>query len=461
MPTSARSKPGVVFDFVKALAKKRGADQQLGLFDMPKPAFGIDDLSDDQRVVYEGIVTWLRRTTNSRLLTVGGYAGTGKSSILGVFAYEHQHLLIAFATYTGRAASVLQRKLRAAGVETTSLQAPPENTRFDNDQLYLPYEDRKMPFCGTLHKLLYAPILNGKEEVVGWRKREKLDRKYDLIVVDEASMVGDDMLLDLQHHNVPILAVGDHGQLPPVMSSGNLMASPELRLVKIHRQAKTNPIILFARHVRKTGVLDERFADGHHIVFDRRQNVDSVLQDAYEAVDSAIDVALLCWTNKQRNRLNLAARKTLTFKGPPNTGEMVICLKNMRDENADVYNGMRGVVQGDCMIVPGEWAFDASIAFPEESIKARDFRPLAPQFNRERVFAEVDELKAIGVNVDTLGGLDLFDWGYALTVHKSQGSQMKHVIFYVEDGAKNDLSFWKKMAYTAVTRASERLTVLV
>ena len=439
---------------------------------------GVDDLSEDQRVVFDQIIDWImgqpslrgrwagrqaESPFDSRLLTMSGLAGSGKSTLVGVLAANFPQLLIAYATFTGRAASVLQRKLNAAGVSTTSRQARPEGYKGrDEKQLFLKpgSAEARLPFCGTLHKLLYRPIINEKEEVLGWTKREKLDRAFDLLVVDEASMVGDDMLLDLQFHKVPILAVGDHGQLPPVMSSGNLMAHPDLKLLKIHRQARDNPIIRFARHVRKTGELDESFEDGKHIVFDARRNVEAVLRDAYKNVQSPIDVAILCWTNRQRIRLNQVARKVLKFRGTPSKGELLICLKNMRDANADIYNGMRGVVASDCFLQPGEWEFNCDVGFPEESLAPRALRLCAPQFNRERVFGSVDELKQIGIDVEGMGGLSLFDFGYALTTHKSQGSQMQHVIFYVEEGAKSDEKFWKRFSYTAVTRSSSKLTVL-
>jgi exodeoxyribonuclease-5 len=239
------------------------------------------------------------------------------------------------------------------------------------------------------------------------------------------------------------------------------MRRPDLKLVKIHRQARKNPIILFSRHVRKTGELSQDFEDAKHIFFDSKSNLDEVLTEAYENVESAIDVAILCWTNRARIRLNIAARKALGYKGAPHRGELLICLKNMRDANADIYNGMRGVVNSDCFFIDGEWAFDCSVGFPEESILPRTLSLCAPQFFRERVFESVEELNDRGIDVDSMSGLALFDMGYALTTHKAQGSQAKHVIVWIEEGAQSDAKFWKRWLYTSVTRASEKLTILV
>jgi exodeoxyribonuclease-5 len=55
---------------------------------------------------------------------------------------------------------------------------------------------------------------------------------------------------------------------------------------------------------------------------------------------------------------------------------------------------------------------------------------------------------------------DLFDYGYALTVHKAQGSQAKRVILFEERFSKMDSDGWKKWLYTAVTRAAEELIII-
>ena len=58
----------------------------------------------------------------------------------------------------------------------------------------------------------------------------------------------------------------------------------------------------------------------------------------------------------------------------------------------------------------------------------------------------------------TLQG-DLFDFGYALTVHKAQGSQAKKVVLFEERFAKMDNDQWKRWLYTGITRAEEELYI--
>lgn len=380
---------------------------------------------------------------------------TGKTSILGVFAATTK-LLVAYVTFTGRASSVLQRKLAASRVKTTTMTRAPNEDHFDAR-----YQDPNLSatggpaFVGTLHRLLYIPVIDPRtEELKGWRKRDTLDRQYDLIVVDEASMVGDSMLEDLRRHGVPILAVGDHGQLPPVMDSGELMQNPDLRLEKIHRQARDNPIIALSKSIRLSGLIRDKHVDGKRVVRAKKTDIEKVLKHAYKK-HKPLDVGLLCWMNKTRIRLNGSARSVLKHKGVPKAGELVLALKNA----PPIYNGMRGV-----LTAPGqafEWTLITEVEFPEEGLAPSTIEMCGAQFNRERAFQSIEEMQARGLDVNTFSEAGaLYDFGYAMTVHKSQGSSFKHVVFYVDRPVLPHDEDWRRFAYTAVTRASETLTVV-
>jgi hypothetical protein len=448
----------------------------------------IEDLSPDQLRVYESIIRWSESPRG--ILTVGGYAGTGKSTLLGVFASDTQKR-VAYVTYTGRASSVLQRKLKAQGVKVTG------------------FDEVSKATVGTLHQLLYVPVTDEEtEELHGFSKRGPIKTRFDLIVIDEASMVGGQMLADVMEHEVPVLAVGDHGQLPPVMDTGELMKNPELRLEKIHRQAEGDPIIKLSQIIRETGRLDRSLCS-----FRRKFEIDDVLRDAYAGVNP-LDVGVLCWTNRMRIWLNEKIRKVLGHEGPlPRAGEIVMCLKN----DPPIYNGMRGVLQTDTVVGSNPWLIDSEIAFPEEGVATDYVSMSGVSFNRERTFQTLEDLQraivaagyipeewasvkkaeaarertehAIGcpdnqrcacpvvpgrvISTEEATWLACiskvrsfssaghpYDFGYAMTVHKSQGSQFKHAIFFLDRQEKPLEEDWRRFAYTAVTRASERLTVI-
>src|SRR5208282_6828508 len=101
-----------------------------------------------------------------------------------------------------------------------------------------------------------------------------------LIIVDEASMVADDMVRDLQSFHVPILAVGDHGQLPPVGGVGSLMKNPMLRLEQIHRQAEGNPIIALSKMIREQGRIPDELP-GDAVRFGKLRFVENLLEERY------------------------------------------------------------------------------------------------------------------------------------------------------------------------------------
>jgi len=471
--------------------------------------FTSKDLSDEQRVAFDQTLEWIDNSQNEALtMTFGGYAGTGKTTVLGVLAREISVGPLAFVAFTGKASSVLRRKLREAGVKTTdkALKASERESGYQSGP----------PYCGTLHSLIYAPIelcrctecgmeavdnsgtctqfneAKGKlcegsfeptGRVVGWAKRETLDRDYQLIIVDEASMVSDDMLEDLRTFAIPILAVGDHGQLPPVGGIGTLMKDPDVRLEHIHRQAAGNPIIQLSKVVRETGRLDTKLADGKHIIFDRLANLPAHIEKRYKGVDPErlFDLGMICWTNDRRVNLNIAARKARGFEGAPRKGDQVICLRNQRNER--VFNGMRALMLSDISrkVPPRDatneqlfealeaaggawkppWQVFAELDFVEDGVRG-EFSMCANQFNRKYTFQDYDELLECKIRVanwSEVGGL--FDFGYALTCHKAQGSQFKDLLLIVDGPGRMGFDEYKRWLYTAVTRATDRITILM
>jgi len=483
----------------------------------------VNDLSVDQREAYESIIRWSSQRSSNTLLTLGGYAGTGKSTLVSLVAEQFD--LPAFCAYTGKASSVLRRKLRAAGTHTIGVQHPDENDVYD---------DR--PFCGTIHSLIYrpcdcrvpevieiqkpCPVMNcdetlqdlwgrfvckkghgstitqaefdaikpGKKFVYvqkdehgncricgneGWIRREMLDRQYGFVIVDEASMVTDDMLHDLRSYNVPILAVGDHGQLPPVNGTGSLMSRPNLRLEKIHRQAEGNPIIALSKTVREQGQFPNS-SPGNEVTFGHLYDVERFIVARYEAASAErlLEMSIAVYKNKTRVRVNDLVRLVHGLprdsegrRMPPRVGEHLVCLRNMKIPGGEpVANGMRGVLTTDANpIEEGEYKrthVRGSVEFPEDEIREQSYAMLSAQFGREKTFSSPEELsRETGLFSFSRVGSQ-FDFGYAMTVHKMQGSQFDDLLVCAEHpwGVSNE--YFAKWAYTAVTRASKKLTVL-
>lgn len=434
------------------------------------------ELSPDQLRVHDAVLDWLRNPSSLRwrehaaltdpgadklrIMTVGGVGGTGKTRVLGELA-RHFPTPTAYIAPTGRATSRLASSLTAGGMHITGLKRPPSGKApsrkwrhlFDDS---LP-EDGGPPLCTTLHKLLLRPIIDSKtEELLGWEPLAGLDRKYKLIVVDESSMVGNRMLGTLRAQGVLVLAVGDHWQLPPVQDSGSLMQNPILRLEKIHRQAEGSSIIALAQHVREGGRVRDFTGWDANCVLRSKNEEEAVVRETL-AESNRLDVAFIAWTNKTRVRLNRLARQLQGYEGPPVPGEPIVALHNYYP----VCNGMRGLLTKPSFLDERRnWILHANVAFPDDGMSGEWHETNGHQFNRPRTFATVDELHTYGIPAETMGGGGrLFDWAYCLTCHKAQGSQFDHVVVIYERDRLDEES--RRFNYTAISRASRRLTILV
>jgi exodeoxyribonuclease-5 len=280
---------------------------------------------------------------------------------------------------------------------------------------------------------------------VGWEKREGVEG--DLIIVDEASMVDQDIWNDLISYQIPVLAVGDHGQLPPIKGKFNLIEEPLIRLEEIHRQARDNPIIKLSIAARERGVIPH-IPFGDKVVKMKRSNPEVQMQigDLLEGYNE--DTLVLCGYNNTRIKLNKHIRGVLGFTEPtPQVGDTVICLRNNHQE--EIYNGMTGTIRS-IHRENEKWYF-ADIDMSDGHTYSGPI--FSEQFNNPQSLNHTD------MREDTMQG-DLFDFGYALTVHKAQGSQAKKVILFEERFKQMDDEMWRRWLYTGITRAEEELYII-
>ena len=382
------------------------------------------ELSQDQKIAANEIFKWYTNPAKPPFITLGGYAGTGKTTLISVIKdqindYTKDKLKVAFCSYTGRAAQNLKVKLN----EAKSIKS--------RDTL------------STIHGLIYKPIESKNGVITGWTKKDEVDA--DLIIVDEASMVDGIIWQDLLSFNIPIIAVGDHGQLPPIKSSFNLMENPQLKLQEIHRQARGNPIIEVSIFARETGKVPAK---------EYSKNVVKYTPDNYNYAEKSqellenynTETLILCGYNTTRNKINQFIRNAFGYEVPrPCSGDRVICLRNNHIKG--IYNGMLGTII-DINTDNDLW-YEADIKMDDVELPYTG-KIYAPQFGAaEPVNFTKDRIKAKDG--------DLFDFGYALTVHKAQGSQARRVVLFEERFAKMDDDQWRKWLYTGVTRAEEEL----
>jgi len=369
-------------------------------------------LSKDQSTALREIWDWwINRPT--QVLTLGGYAGTGKTTLIRQMLEQIGASRVAVCAYTGKAAHVLRSKGVAKAKTIHSL-------------IYMPEKHCKLceskvdgEFCnatadcadaGTSTVFALVPALDA-----------------ELIIVDEASMVSTDIHRDLLSFGIPILYVGDHGQLEPIGNNPRLMADPAIRLERIHRQAEGSAVLRFAHHVREhrppTTMGDEA----------RVLLTTTVPRDAH-----TYDM-VLCGKNSTRVAINSMIRRAHGHTGwLPQKGERIVCLRNMKEHA--IFNGMLATVLAI--------RADETVDHPELDILDDDgnikkgIRFVPEQFGNEVKLDRSSNRRA------------LFDFGYALTVHKAQGSEWPRVLVVEWIHQDTSAARWR---YTAATRASQEL----
>ncbi len=383
-------------------------------------------ISNDQKYVLSELINWYFDANKRQYITVGGYAGTGKTTLISLFSKKlkkrSNEIKIAFCSYTGKATQVIKQILKKDHI-------------LDNKD-----------FVGTLHSLIYKPIRNNNEEIIGWQRKLVEDLSYDLIIVDEASMLDKLIWHDLLFYKIPVIAIGDHGQLPPINQKFNLMQKSDLYLTEIHRQAKENPIIQLSIMARQTGKIPfGKFSDG--VKKYNRQD-----HDSYEILEELLttfskEVMILCGYNFTRVQLNKYIRGLLGYTTEfPTENDRVICLKNNHEKQ--IFNGMLGNIEK--LALENEKFYYAKIIMDDGSVYQGQI--LKEQFNSKKQLN-------FSSRAEKLVKVDLFDFGYALTVHKAQGSQASKVILFEERFKQMDDDTWKRWLYTAITRAKNELYI--
>lgn len=422
-----------------------------------RPVF---DLSQSQAEAQAGVMEWYAACLKERsgkiaehdppknfefeksIYRLFGYAGTGKtttirSTISALNSARERPLRVAFAAFTGKAALVMRKQgLPAKTIHSLiyALVPPPEDKIQELEKKIKETSDlgHKKQLRAELRELAQPQFeINEDSEL----------RRMDLLVLDECSMVNNDMLRDLLYFKVPILVLGDPGQLPPVEGPGALISErPDRLLTEIHRQAADNPIIDFATRARNGIPL--RYGDFGKAKHIPRSSLTDKDLTAYEQI--------LCGKNITRKTLNTQYRRICGYTSHlPLEGERLICLKNNRANN--LFNGSM------CEVVKVLDLLDFSIVL---LIRAEGYAAIEVKALRAHFDAYVDKEALNNVRWYEKAQTDEFDFGYAITVHKSQGSQWDSILLYDDKMFVWNPRERKRWLYTGITRAVDSLLVV-
>ncbi len=363
-----------------------------------------------QDAALKAVADWLKakpgRNGTPQVFRLFGYAGTGKTTLARHIA-EGVDGEVKFAAFTGKAALVMRNK----GCDGAS----------------------------TIHSLIYRARESGAEQPSFELWDDAPASKAELIVIDECSMVDAEMARDLLSFDCPLLVLGDPAQLPPIAGAGFFTdAEPDAMLTEVHRQAQDDPIVRLSMAVREGEPIEiGRYGDTEVV---SRGNLDP---DRPMQADQ-----ILVGRNATRRAYNMRVRERLGITEPlPVAGDKLVCLRNNRKKA--LFNG-------------GLWR-----------VKVRATSRAKSRILSMRIAPDEDfggRVTKVSVRADCFSGgiediaweqrkpYDEFDFGYVMTVHKSQGSQWDDVVLFDESFAFQDSR--ARWLYTGITRAAKRLTIV-
>ena len=437
------------------------------------------DLNEGQVAALDALLAWARDEGGPRLLSLSGPAGTGKTTLLHLFAEEAD--TATWSAMTGRAA----RRMRDVGLKGAR----------------------------TAHSALYH-----RPREVDNRRDRRIELEFDkvrkddpgLLVIDEASMIDRRFLAHVgQSIYEKILLVGDPVQIPPVNGQDKnggedwsvFGAVPGPCLTEVMRTS--GAIVETATRVRERQEIIHETLEHGGSRYDYTTDFRGALRDWFDDRD---DHVLITWRNEVRMNLNRQIRQILGRSSPlPEVGEPVVIRKN--DHKKEIMNG-------DILFVDG-WEGDgpivAGIATRYVRIRSRQHPPIptaAPEDidpwadDGSRVILTALEgrdhgpfdgsLPYVGLDAWNRGlvdaglarweGRDLIveepviplSYGYVLTGHLCMGSEYRRATTLIlndlmsrnfrkpttlPDGTK--MPFAIRYIYTCLTRAKERSIMVV
>jgi exodeoxyribonuclease-5 len=408
------------------------------------------ELTKEQKKVRDGIMEWVLHGS-SPYIALSGYAGTGKTTVLGstaaLITKELPLMSLHFASFTGKASLVLSQKLQAFC--------------------------RGVPYaCSTLHSYMYRPKGHDEDYELQFETKEESEVGGDLLIVDEASMISSKLFHDIMALGKPTIFVGDPGQLPPINDTVfQPLVDTELSLSTVHRQAIENPIINLATRVRNQedipyGIYKDKVAK-----FPARSKQGIRVFQKFQQDVGSEETVVLCGKNATRVRYNTMIRAAHNLvMDKPVAGERLICLRNDKDKG--IFNGQCVYVQ-KCDVIYDKDLPDEPIGLylvvtPEGESSTiecigyvKTFNNSKPKLLNKYMAKDQKHLNTLKAKFSDLGEIAYFDYGYAMSVHKSQGSEWERVLLKEEhlgrDQTKDDYYRW---LYTGITRAKDKLVIL-
>ena len=439
--------------------------------------------TQDQAIVMAKLVTFVFRAVGREVFLLKGYAGTGKSSLVGALVktlsqYSMKSVLLA---PTGRAAKVF-------GL-------------YANTPAY------------TIHKKIYRQK-SFSPDMTGFTLTDNR-HKQTLFIVDEASMIASssdsssDLLSDLIEYvysspGCKLVLIGDTAQLPPVGQPNTPALEPivleeyllkvtEATLTEVIRQSLTSGILYNATKLRQ--MMQEDFLCTPKIETTPFSDIQSisgyelleVLESAYSR-DGKYQTIIVTRSNKRANIFNEGVRNRILYREEElESGDLLMIAKNNYfwaekvEEidfiaNGDVaqvlrvrgYNEMYGFRFADVTLRLLDYDVDIDAKIMLDTLHL-EYPSLTPELNNQFFTKVMEDYADVRTKRERIKRVKLDKWfnalqvkyAYAVTCHKAQGGQWQNVFIEMgnisEDAVSLDFFRW---LYTAFTRSTERLYLI-
>ena len=248
-------------------------------------------------------------------------------------------------------------------------------------------------------------------------------------------MVNKDIYDDLVSYGKKILFIGDPMQLPPIGDSPEILNEPDYSLTEIVRQAKDSPIIKLAHSIWKNPSLEIGIYEKDVVI----SNLQNIKDSTYLNADK-----IIVSTNNMRHYINSKIRDLKGFKDLfPEKGETLICTKNNWDV---IFNEDQPLVNGTIVTVN-------SCSFNGVNLNLC----YTPENSENKIHTRISLDPFVGSKEDKFSDdVDFFDFGYAITCHKAQGSEYSNVLV-IATNLREDIR--KNWLVTAITRAKNKLII--
>lgn len=381
-------------------------------------------LTEGQRSAIKMAMQWWFDPNKKNIFTVGGYAGVGKSTVvnmlvqlLGINRYQ-----VLYVTFTWKASVVLKSKHCCSN---------------------------------SIHSVFYRPCIDPQTGDTFFARRKSINGCIKLIVIDEVSMVDGKMMEDILSFGIPVLALGDPGQLPPLFHPNKYIQHPDILLTQVMRQAGESGILKLATFARLGKKLPYGKCNESEVIhYDQIKDIEK-----YDMV--------LCWSNRRRREINKMIREKLGYdklsKYPINN-EKLICLRNDLDHELEYDDMTITPVNGMCCYTIGDSIdYDSvndyiDMCYIPDFMKNKTdgyFNTRVSKVLFEGYYKPEDDCGHINP-LDIPRDHVLLDFGYCITVHKSQGSSWPKVLVIDDYHGRKD--YYPNWAYTALTRAEVSVT---